>query len=772
MSELSQEEIRRRRLARLAALGGPGAAPAAPATPGAASMPSLDPAAPAPRLPATPAPASDPTTPTDATNANKEPKYSDDVNKSDVSNQNKIPSDGIIVTEKSEKNLLDEMPDTKMTDLSQTRQYNSFDSMGEDTLLTCGSGRVGNILQSNVGGTDESARGDSTSRSMSPQFVEPSPVRPRPNTASPSCSRRSLSMEVDDSSERNSQSEQQLEPMEVEDNDSTSSPARSTSRSRTVSCSELTEEQLRQITAKILQVSWSEDSAGGIFVPSVAASLLDNPKLTLDELSSEAIMDVITQIADGADPLNQKLLAVSETSKRLSEDCGDDTLTSGPLGSETDVDKSDCPTPSLPIPKTIPTQGLAVSYLFKFYNNINLYEREHPKKSSEPPLSDLLQNLRTLIVNNLVLVLQGVFELEKCKKSALLPYVLIGNSPLGIIPELLLATYLDKEVFEQVFTPLLLGIREEMRRCVAPGCGRGHGAALRALRSLCDMRAGPRHAARPVCSLLARMPALCPAAITTAPGRELARTSFLGPFFAISLFAEENPRLAERLFTSGCGRHGDRSLAFALQREVEASRNTLHNICHNILLCPDAREPFLNYFAALLQRNERRAQLQTDERSLAGDGFMLNVCSVLQLLSVRIKLDRVHPLYAFRADSWANIKDDTRLYFTTQEAADWLEALSEILLFFLISIGANKRAPAPINVHCWTFRADSWANIKDDTRLYFTTQEAADWLDALNKEPGHKWPEAKFQTVCWFLTLHAHHVALIPALHTHQRRIR
>lgn len=190
--------------------------------------------------------------------------------------------------------------------------------------------------------------------------------------------------------------------------------------------------------------------SGGIFVPSVAAALLDNPKLSLDELASEAIMDVITQIADGSDPLNQKLIAVSETSKRLSEDCGDDTLTSGPLGSEMDADKADCPTPSLPIPKTIPTQGLAVSYLLRFYNNINLYEREHPKKSSEPPLSDLLQNLRTLLVNHLVLVLQGRFELEKCRKSPLLPYLLIGNTPIGLIPEVLLATYTEKEVFEEV----------------------------------------------------------------------------------------------------------------------------------------------------------------------------------------------------------------------------------------------------------------------------------------------------------------------------------
>ncbi|XP_045500797.1 ubiquitin conjugation factor E4 B [Colias croceus] len=715
MSELSQEEIRRRRLARLAALGGTGSSPAPtspPVTP-SASVPNelLSPQQPL-RLSPGPIPRSSTENTTDT---NTGQNYTD--NKNDVSDQTKIPADGLIVTEKTENNLLDEMPDTKMTDLSQTRQYNSFDSMGDDALLSCGSVRVGALPQTTVSGSEgASTREDSTSRSGSPTpFVEPSPVKPRNNNASPSCSRRSLSMDVDDVSERNSQSESQQEPMEVEENDSLQSPARKIQRSRTVSATELTEEQLRGIVAKILQVSWSEESSGGIFVPSVAAALLDNPKLSLDELASEALMDVIMQIVDGSDPLNQKALIsllIRQSMKELNEECVDDLLAKDPNTLETETEEGECPAPLLPLPKEITTQAIAVSYLLKFYYNINIYERDYPKKSSEPPLSDLLLSLRTLIVDHLVLVLRRRFELEKSRKSPLLPYIMIGNTPTGLIPELLLNTYQDQEALEEVFVPLLMGIREEMRRRVSPLVGRGEGAALRALRSLCELRAGPRHSARPICALIAKLPSLCPAPVTTAPGREIARVSFLGPFFAMSLFAEENPLFAERMFATGT----DQSLAFALQREVEASRNTLHSICHNILLCPEARGPFLQYFAALLQRNERRAQLQTDERSLAGDGFMLNVCSVLQLLSVRIKLDRVYPLY--------------------------------------------------------TFQPGTWLNVRDETRLYFTAQEAQDWLDALNNDPNHSWPEAKFQTVCWFLTLHMHHVALIPALHTHQRRIR
>lgn len=42
----------------------------------------------------------------------------------------------------------------------------------------------------------------------------------------------------------------------------------------------------------------------------------------------------------------------------------------------------------------------------------------------------------------------------------------------------------------------------------------------------------------------------------------------------------------------------------------------------------------------------------------------------------------------------------------------------------------------------------------------------------LDKDPANVWKEPKFQTQCWFLTLYAHHVALLPALQNHQRRIR
>lgn len=36
----------------------------------------------------------------------------------------------------------------------------------------------------------------------------------------------------------------------------------------------------------------------------------------------------------------------------------------------------------------------------------------------------------------------------------------------------------------------------------------------------------------------------------------------------------------------------------------------------------------------------------------------------------------------------------------------------------------------------------------------------------------HQSQVPNFSTICWFLTLHCHHLALLPALQKHQRRIR
>ncbi len=65
-----------------------------------------------------------------------------------------------------------------------------------------------------------------------------------------------------------------------------------------------------------------------------------------------------------------------------------------------------------------------------------------------------------------------------------------------------------------------------------------------------------------------------------------------------------------------------------------------------MLVNGETREAAMEFLGAVIERNQKRAQLQTDERMVAGEGFMLNALTVMQQLSVKIKLDKVK-LYIF-----------------------------------------------------------------------------------------------------------------------------
>ena len=73
--------------------------------------------------------------------------------------------------------------------------------------------------------------------------------------------------------------------------------------------------------------------------------------------------------------------------------------------------------------------------------------------------------------------------------------------------------------------------------------------------------------------------------------------------------------------------------------------NDIHpsiNESNNLYIC---REEGLKYIASLLNINSKRQQLQSNERMNAGDGFMLNLLSVMQLLCSKVRMDKVDPNY-------------------------------------------------------------------------------------------------------------------------------
>lgn len=155
-----------------------------------------------------------------------------------------------------------------------------------------------------------------------------------------------------------------------------------------------------------------------------------------------------------------------------------------------------------------------------------------------------------------------------------------------------------------------------------------------------------------------------------------------------------------------------------LQTHLFDIRRELFRIFYAILVNRNSRENAMNYFSEALKRNEKKAQLQSDEKALSSDGFMLNLLSVLQSLSDKIKLDKIDLYYPFREASRVAIKpDETRLKMACPDVSKWQQELTSL---------AN---------------------------------------DASNNEP-------KFNTECFFLCLDCHHLSIISCIRKYYRRKR
>uniref|UniRef100_A0A069DY57 Ubiquitin conjugation factor E4 B n=1 Tax=Panstrongylus megistus TaxID=65343 RepID=A0A069DY57_9HEMI len=474
------------------------------------------------------------------------------------------------------------------------------------------------------------------------------------------------------------------------------------SRVRTISTgSEVPEEFLQGVIARVLCVSWTEQSESTIYLPQTAAVIterqLEGLNTDLQDLISQCLMEVTCQIASGENPLPSPMLCSSPSDE-------------GP--SNVEMQPAPPPTPQPPS-----HASTTLTYLTECYARVAVEERNHPKKSSVKPMSTVLAEVRAQCVQFTSLMLQDVLMDEVdltgpsgALSSPLLQPLLSQSLPRGFLIELLAKLAPTPEILSKVFSPLLQGLFRTMQG--ASLVDNAHRKPLEGLAELVEMRCSCSSSMRPISSLITKQIQFLPDIVTNAGGREITKTSFLGPFLSVSVFTEEDPKVGDRFFSGNSS--SDKTLYATLQVELENSRVLMHKIFHDILVNGSSREAILEYIAGVLRHNEKRTQMQSDDRALAGDGFMLNLLSILQMLAVKVKMDKIDPLYPFHPCSMVDVKDETRLKLTSQEAADWIEDL-------------NKKS---------------------------------------------QWKDPKFPTQCWFLTLHCHNIALLPAMQRYQRRLR
>ncbi|KAI0243357.1 Ubiquitin conjugation factor E4 B [Lamellibrachia satsuma] len=500
-----------------------------------------------------------------------------------------------------------------------------------------------------------------------------------------------------------------IDTMEVDDVDQQRAETKRKRLRTPIQCTDDAKQQVLSILGRILQVSFGERQPDRLDLQNLQ---LNTDNEDLKDLLSEILVEVLILLQQSSEnPLKdlRRPVGYSGTSpSKYAANHGNNSL---------------LPSRQFPFDKFQPRQCREtdmINYLLDCYERVSLEERNSPKTASGPGMCELLSEVRGQCVGHATLVLHGRFSQDRIgnrSMSLLLPFLLNDNLPPAFLSELVFRTSDDPDTFKHIFVPVLHGLVLTMRHLSFDT--HDYKQPLMVLSQLCDIKVGNT---RPLCNLIVRQSNWLPEPVTQAIGMELEKLSFLGPFFGLSVFAEDNTKVVEKFFSNPqMSTANARLINDTLQQSMQFTREELFKIMHTILVNSETRDAAMSYLMAGVQRNHKRSQIQmderlTDERLVCGDGFMLNFLSVLQRLSVKIKLDKVDPYY-------------------------------------------------PNHPRCCL-------SIKDDSRLHSTSNQVTEWINQLNNAPGHQWEAPKFPTECYFLTLHCHHLSILPIIRKYQRQLR
>jgi len=296
--------------------------------------------------------------------------------------------------------------------------------------------------------------------------------------------------------------------------------------------------------------------------------------------------------------------------------------------------------------------------------------------------------------------------------AALSDCILNHTMPCDALTDLVHASQ-KHHCFEAIFENILIEIRHAALK--ASLADDSYLLPIIALSELCQITAENNCKERPVCTLIVNLKQFIPVPISDAYGLEIQALSFLGPFLSLSVFAEDDDSVSEK-YMSNPNMTGEsvRFLQSTLQDQLQKVREEQFKMIHLLLLNARSREMIIQYFSAVLKANVNWSKLHVEEKLLSKTGFMMNIVSVLQKLSVKVLVNKVDPTYIFSNMTKVNIIHNTRVRATSDECEMWCSEDQSI----------------------------------------------------------HHSEKPKFLTECFFLTMHAHHLSVLPTKRSFFRKIR
>lgn len=306
------------------------------------------------------------------------------------------------------------------------------------------------------------------------------------------------------------------------------------------------EKEAELCLSRILDAFWTENCEGQIIVSETAEFhkeiIIDegNP-IQFDDLAFQIITEIVTQYFDG---------------KRIDfKATGSDSSTKNAVSSTTEPERMDtselnCSTPNLK-PHNLPDQG-ALTYLIQSYlrccNEYDRYTMAKNQQKFDSVVTDVIVEVKKQLISSAKLLLNGTMMKQirlntniQTHRSVLLKMMYDDAVPMDFLSLLLEESHKERASFEKIFGTVINNLYVDMQSRVVSKII--DTSPINILKQLLDINVTGN--IRPICSLVAGLRNFCPTLCTATQGREIVKASYLGPFLSLSVFSEENPKLAE-----------------------------------------------------------------------------------------------------------------------------------------------------------------------------------------------------------------------------------
>lgn len=342
-----------------------------------------------------------------------------------------------------------------------------------------------------------------------------------------------------------------IENMEVEE--LTPSMEQTLTTTKPMNVEQMITDESKELEAEIclsrmLDASWFDHCEGQIFVSDTAENYKDEKNdVDFEDLAFQIITEIIVQYFDG------KRIDFKATTSNSSVSTSSSVTSMVTNETERmDTSEANCSTPNL-MPHNLPHHGALIYLIQSYIRSCNEQERYNSSKNQQKfgsIVSDVIAMVKKQLITAAKLLLNGTVATNQSPmastesqayRSVLLKLLYEDAVPSDFLCFLIEESYQDAKIFDNIFGVLVQNLYVDMQsRVIGKNIDM---APINVLKQLLEITING--STRPICNLIINLPNFSPTLCTESHGREIVKASYLGPFLSLSVFSEENPKLAE-----------------------------------------------------------------------------------------------------------------------------------------------------------------------------------------------------------------------------------